>query len=69
VALVETKISFLNALVSTLTLGIYWPMEIIVTCGSAEEAGETQPDDNEASPPPSSTSNGPKKGFDRPDGG
>ncbi len=45
VALIETKISFLNQLVSTLTLGIYSPMEIIVTCGSAEETGETQPED------------------------
>ena len=45
VALVETKISFLNQLVSTLTLGIYPAMEIVVSCGSAEEAGETQPED------------------------
>ena len=45
VAVVETKISFLNQLVSTLTLGIYSPMEIVVTCGAAEETGETQPED------------------------
>ena len=45
VAVVETRISFVNALVSTLTLGIYSPMEIIVTCGSAAETGERQPED------------------------
>ncbi len=75
VAVVETKISFLNALVSTLTLGIYSPMEIIVTCGSAEETGETQPDHDEASPSPSSnphgpsTPDGPKQGSNRSGGG
>jgi hypothetical protein len=35
---VETKISFLNGLVSALTLSIFTPMEITVTCGQA--AGE-----------------------------
>jgi hypothetical protein len=32
VARVETRLSFLNQLVSGLTLGIYTPMEIVVTC-------------------------------------
>ncbi len=32
VARVETQLSFVNQLVSFLTLGIYTPMEIIVTC-------------------------------------
>ncbi|WP_420448281.1 Bor/Iss family lipoprotein [Candidatus Palauibacter sp.] len=43
VAWVETRISVLNQLVSALTLGIYSPMEIVVTCGSAEETDGTQP--------------------------
>ncbi len=43
VALVETRISFLNSLVSTLTLGIYSPMEITVTCGAANESDESKP--------------------------
>lgn len=34
VARVETKLSFLNQLVSGLTLGIYTPMEIVVTCAT-----------------------------------
>ena len=33
VASVETQLSFLNQLVSGLTLGIFTPMEITVTCG------------------------------------
>jgi len=61
VAVVETRISFLNGLVSTLTLGIYSPMEIVVTCGSADETGETQPDPDKAHPSPSSTPDGSKK--------
>ena len=36
VAKVQTQLSFLNQLVSGLTLGIYTPMQIVVTC--AEEA-------------------------------
>ena len=37
VARVETRISFLNGLVSALTLSIFTPMEITVTCGAGEE--------------------------------
>ena len=36
VARVETRISFLNGLVSILTLSIFTPMEIMVTCGQGE---------------------------------
>ena len=36
VAQVETRLSFLNQLVSGLTLGIYSPMEIVVTCADGE---------------------------------
>lgn len=32
VARVETELSFLNQLVSALTMGIYTPMQIVVTC-------------------------------------
>jgi len=44
VARVETQLSFVNQLVSFLTLGIYTPMQIEVTCAaagteSAESAG------------------------------
>lgn len=34
VAMVETKISFLNGLVSAITFNIYTPMHITVTCAS-----------------------------------
>lgn len=34
VAMVETKISFLNGLVSVITFNIYTPMHITVTCAS-----------------------------------
>jgi hypothetical protein len=34
VARIETQISFLNGLVSLLTLSIYTPMEIVVTCAA-----------------------------------
>lgn len=37
-ARVETQISFLNGLVNVLTLGIYTPMNILVTCASAGTA-------------------------------
>ena len=37
VAKVETKHSFLNGLVGALTLGIYTPMTIIVTCSASGE--------------------------------
>ena len=36
VALVQTRLSFLNMLVGNITFGIYTPMEIVVTC--AEES-------------------------------
>jgi hypothetical protein len=32
VAIVETQLSFVNQLVSAITLGIYTPMQIVVTC-------------------------------------
>jgi Bor protein len=35
VAKVETQLSFVNQLVSFLTLGIYTPMQITVTCATA----------------------------------
>lgn len=38
VARVETKLSFLNQLVGALTLGIYTPMAIKVTCAAAGSA-------------------------------
>jgi Bor protein len=38
VARVETQLSFVNELVSWLTLGIYTPMEITVTCATAASA-------------------------------
>ena len=36
VALVETKLSFLNLLVSAITLSIYTPMSILVTCAGPD---------------------------------
>lgn len=52
VAMVETRHSFLNGLVATLTLGIYTPMEIVVTCGGAEEtpADETSAEEMSETP-------------------
>ncbi|MEO8138891.1 MAG: Bor family protein [Gemmatimonadota bacterium] len=41
VAKVETKLSFLNQLVSFLTLSIYTPMEIVVTCAEGMEPAPT----------------------------
>ncbi|MGH7586040.1 MAG: Bor family protein [Gemmatimonadales bacterium] len=38
VARVETQLSFVNQLVSLLTLGIYTPMDIRVTCAAASGA-------------------------------
>jgi hypothetical protein len=38
VAKVETKLSFLNGLVSTLTMSIYTPMSVRVTCAAGPEA-------------------------------
>lgn len=40
VARVETQLSFVNMLVGWLTLGIYTPMSIEVTCGVAGPAGK-----------------------------
>lgn len=41
VAMVETELSFLNQLVGALTMGIYTPMHIKVTCAATESmAGE-----------------------------
>jgi len=37
VAQVDTQLSFLNMLVANLTLGIYTPMEIVVTCADDRE--------------------------------
>jgi hypothetical protein len=37
VAQVDTQLSFLNQLVSGLTLGIYTPMQISVTCAEGDE--------------------------------
>jgi hypothetical protein len=37
-AKVETKLSFVNQLVSFLTLGIYTPMQITVTCAASKVA-------------------------------
>ena len=42
VARVETQISFLNGLVSMLTLSIFTPMEITVTCGAGQQEDEEQ---------------------------
>jgi hypothetical protein len=36
VAQVDTQLSFLNQLVSGITLGIFTPMEIVVTCAEGE---------------------------------
>lgn len=46
VARVETQLSFVNQLVSFLTLGIYTPMRITVTCaaGAAAAAAAQAPD-------------------------
>jgi hypothetical protein len=46
VARVETQLSFLNQVVSAVTLGIYTPMTITVTCaagGRTSSAGERTP--------------------------
>lgn len=39
VAIVETELSFVNQLVGALTLGIYTPMHIKVTCASSAKMG------------------------------
>lgn len=55
VAVVETRISFLNGLVSALTFGIYSPMEIVVTCGTAEETDATPKKPSNGSGSPNAT--------------
>lgn len=47
VARVETQLSFANQLVNFITLGIYTPMEIVVTCaaGGREDAAVDNADD------------------------
>lgn len=44
VARVETQLSFVNQLVSFLTLGIYTPMQIDVTCAEAHTMGSRDGD-------------------------
>lgn len=44
VARVETKLSFLNQIVSILTIGIYTPMSIVVTC-AAGPSGDSAADE------------------------
>jgi len=39
VAIVETQRSFMNQVVSALTLGIYTPMQIVVTCAERPKTG------------------------------
>jgi hypothetical protein len=39
VAIVETQLSFLNQVVSAVTLGIYTPMQIVVTCATGAATG------------------------------
>ena len=46
VARVETKLSFVNQLVGALTLGIYTPMEITVTCAEQTKVGQLGVDVN-----------------------
>jgi len=48
VARVETQLSFANQLVNILTLGIYTPMEIVVTCAAARGDTEDSVVDNAA---------------------
>jgi hypothetical protein len=43
VARVETQLSFLNQLVGILTLGIYTPMWVRVTCAQGSASGPTVP--------------------------
>ena len=62
VARVETKLSFLNQFVGALTLGIFTPMEIVVTCGrdtgedgevpqESGSAADELPEPGDGSPP------------------
>ena len=43
VARVETQLSFVNGLISSLTFGIYTPMHITVTCAAAGSASADAP--------------------------
>jgi Bor protein len=53
-AKVETQLSFVNQLVSFLTLGIYTPMEIRVTCAAARsQSNEARTDRRHVEVPPS----------------
>jgi hypothetical protein len=47
VAKVETELSFLNQLVHILTLGIYTPMHIRVTCAAPSSASMTDAEEGE----------------------
>ena len=58
VARVETRHSFLNQLVSSLTFGIFTPMEIIVTCGSGGDGDEEVDPDEEPEANASAAANG-----------
>lgn len=44
VSKVETQLSFVNMLVGGLTLGIYTPMQIVVTCAEPGKTGMLTPD-------------------------
>jgi hypothetical protein len=46
VAIVQTRLSFVNQLVGALTLGIYTPMEITVTCAQGPATGMRDGDDD-----------------------
>jgi Bor protein len=50
-AKVETQLSFVNQLVSLLTLGIYTPMAIKVTCAAASPGSASRPTPAERSAP------------------
>jgi hypothetical protein len=43
VSIVETQLSFVNQVVSLLTLGIYTPMQIVVTCAEKRSASLFRP--------------------------
>ena len=51
VSRVETQLSFVNHLVGMLTLGIYTPMQIVVTCASATETGMNESEIDIVLPP------------------
>ena len=45
VAMVETQLSFVNQLVSSITFGIYTPMHITVTCAASGATGSLLPEE------------------------